>query len=111
MLGLLRLCLLMLAVLGLALTGPGQVDCAPPQLTTASPCAYMPADEGSPEQQEPMAPSKACAIVQCPSAPPAVAGVATGVGEPASHAARPMMSPARAMASADPAPERRPPIS
>lgn len=102
-----------LIVLSLAMAGPVQANCALPQAAAAAPCAGMAPDEGGPEQQNPEAPApaKACTIVQCPSAPPVVAEVATGVGEPVSHTARPVMSPVRAMASADPAPEQRPPIS
>lgn len=111
MLRLARMCLVMLAVFGLALAGPVQVNCALPEAAAAAPCADMTMDEGSPEQQQPSAPMKACAIVQCPSAPPAVAEVAAGVGEPVLHAARLVMSPVQAMASADLAPEQRPPIS
>jgi len=108
----LRICLLMMAVLGFALAGPVQANCAPPAVAIAAPCAAMAMDDAGPEQrQEPANPMKACMIVQCPSAPPAVAEVGTGVGEPVFHAARPAMSPVRTMASADPAPEQRPPIS
>lgn len=112
MLRLVRMCLVMLAVLGLALAGPVQANCALPEAAAAAPCADMAMDEGSPEQpQHAPTPMKACTIVQCPSAPPAVAEVAQGVGKPVLHAVRLVMSPARAMASADPAPEQRPPIS
>lgn len=113
MLRVLRACLLTLIVLSLTMAGPVQADCAPPQAATAAPCTDMAPGEGGPEQQHPEAPApaKACTIVQCPSTPPAVAEVGTGVGEPVLHAARPVMSPVQAMASADPAPEQRPPIS
>lgn len=107
----LRAGLLTLVVLGLSLAGPVQANCAPPPTDAAVPCSSMAMDEEGPEQPRPDVPTKVCAIFQCPTAPPAVAEAESGVAEPVSHAARPMMVPGRTLASADPAPEQRPPIS
>ena len=112
MLRVLRMGLVMLALLGLALAGPVQAACAMPEPAMATPCSGMMADDGEPAQQPaPVAPAKACTILQCPAAPPAVAQAAQGVGEPVAHAAQRVLPPARTMTSHDPGPEQRPPIA
>lgn len=108
---LLRSFLMALVVLGLALAGPVQANCAPPPAAASTPCGDMAVGGATDEQPPPDAPAKACAIIQCPTTPPAVTQAARGVREPTSHVARPMMVPGRTMASADPIPEQRPPIS
>ncbi len=110
MLRFLRTFLVGFAVLGLALAGPVQANCAPPPVA-AAPCSGMAMDGDGPERSRPDAPAKTCAIVQCPTAPPAVGEPARDVSEPALHAVRPILALVRTMMSADPAPEQRPPIS
>lgn len=107
----LRAGLLTLVVLALALAGPVQANCAPPPADAAVPCSGMIMDEDGPDQPRPDEPVKACAIIQCPTAPPAIVAPAKGTGEPHLHVIRPAMSADRTMPSADPAPEQRPPIS
>lgn len=110
MLRILRASLLMLVVLGLAFAGPVQANCASPPAAATS-CSGMTMDEDVPEPSRPDTPSKACTIVQCPTAPPAVAEPGRDVSEPTSHPVRPLMAFVRTITSADPAPEQRPPIS
>lgn len=107
----LRAGLLTLVMLALALAGPVQANCDPPPADAAVPCASMIMDEDGPDQPRPDTPAKACAIIQCPTAPPAISVSAKGAGEPTFHVIRPAMSAARTMASANSAPEQRPPIS
>lgn len=107
----LRAGLLTLVILALALAGPVRANCAPPPADAAVPCSSMNMDEDGPDQPRPDKPAKACAVIQCPTAPPAIAAPATRIGAPTFHVIRPAMSAARTMASADPAPEQRPPIS
>ena len=112
MLRLLRAGLLTLVILALALAGPVQANCAPPPADAAVPCSSMNMDKEGPDQSRPDKPAKACAIIQCPTAPPAIAAPATRIGAPTFHVIlRPAISAARTMTSADPAPEQRPPIS
>lgn len=106
--------MLTLVVLGLALAGPVQLNCAQAQsqIEVATPCADMAMDEGGTgQQQRPERPMKACAILMCPSTSPAMVAVVEGVRETTSHAVQHVIAPVRIMVSANPAPEQRPPIS
>jgi hypothetical protein len=107
----LRASLLTLVILALALAGPVQANCAPPPADASAPCSGMIMDEDGPDQPRPEKPMKACTIIQCPTAPPAIVAPAKGIGEPFFQVIRPAMSAARTMASTDSAPEQRPPIS
>lgn len=76
------------------------------------PCADMVMGEGgSGQQQRPEMPTKACAILMCPAAPPAMVAVTEGVREPEARAVLHVDLPIRIMVSTNPAPEQRPPIS
>ena len=108
---LLRIFVLILTVLGLSLAGPVQANCAPPPAATPTPCSDMAVDESPEHQQQPDAPQKSCAIVQCPSALPQFAGVADELELPIDRAIRRTFASSPAPAGADPAPEQRPPIS
>jgi hypothetical protein len=107
----LRAGLLTFVILSLALAGPVQANCAPPSADAAVPCSSMISDEDGPDQPRPEKPAKACAIIQCPTAPPAIAAPATRIGAPTLHVIRPAMSAVRTMVSSNRAPEQRPPIS
>ena len=108
---LLRNFLMMLAVFGLVLAGPVQAHCASTSASVMSPCADMIVDEGSADHQQQDAPIKACTILQCPSTLPAALSDAKAVEAPASRTALSAVLPSRVMASAEPTPEQRPPIS
>lgn len=108
---LLRIFVLTLMVLGLALAGPVQANCAPPPAAIATPCSDMAMDEAPDHQQRPDAPAKACAILQCPSALPTFAEVTADLELPAVLAVRQTISASPALAGAISAPEHRPPIS
>jgi hypothetical protein len=108
---LLRIFVLILTVIGIALAGPVQANCAPPPAAAATPCGEMVMDEAPAHDQRPDAPAKACAIVQCPSALPTFAEVTPELELPAVLAVRQTISGSPARASADSAPEHRPPIS
>jgi hypothetical protein len=106
----LRTALTVLVVLGLAMAGPLSALCAAPSSNAAPPCSCMTLDAEGPEQPCPE-PAKACSILQCPTASPALGHAGASADAPISVAARAAPVRYRTLASADPAPEQRPPIS
>ena len=106
----LRIFVLSLIVLGLALAGPVQANCAPPPAAAATPCGEMVMDEAPAHDQRPDAPAKSCAILQCPSALPTFAEVSPEFLSPVVLSFSQTIAASPARAGADSAPEHRPPI-
>lgn len=108
---LLRTFIVTLAVFGLALAGPVRASCASATAAVEVPCASMCLNEDGPAQPQPDMPAKACPMLMCLSAPADVAEVAKTLEQTVSLGVRHVLPANLAMASANLAPEQRPPIS